>query len=189
MSVMPRLLEHPGVVPQAKRRACLRQLMALGLLAQPAAHAAKHGGAQTAPSAGPVVLTVTGRLKPALAVHFNMASLAELPQHDIVASTPWYAQARKFTGPLLRDVMAAAGSDPAASRLRLTALNDYRIEIPVSDVQRYEVIVARLLDGQAMGVRDKGPLFVMYPFDSHAELRSAVHYSRAIWQLRRMEVQ
>ena len=39
-----------------------------------------------------------------------------------------------------------------------------------------------------MAERDKGPLFMMYPFDGHPELRGAVHYSRAIWQLRHLEV-
>ena len=69
-----------------------------------------------------------------------------------------------------------------------TALNDYRVDIPVADVQRFDVILARLLDGQPMAVREKGPLFVMYPFADHAELRNAVYYSRCAWQLKAIEV-
>jgi len=37
-------------------------------------------------------------------------------------------------------------------------------------------------------VRDKGPLFMIYPFDAQPELRSAVYYSRSVWQLSEIEV-
>ena len=39
-----------------------------------------------------------------------------------------------------------------------------------------------------MSVREKGPLFVMYPFDSQPQLRNAVYFSRCIWQLRSIEL-
>ncbi len=39
-----------------------------------------------------------------------------------------------------------------------------------------------------MSVREKGPLVIIYPFDDKPELRDAVHYSRAIWQLRSLEL-
>jgi hypothetical protein len=68
------------------------------------------------------------------------------------------------------------------------ALNDYRVDMPHDDAQRHDVLVARLLDGQTLSVRDKGPLLVIYPFDSRPELRSAVYYSRSAWQLRTIEV-
>ena len=56
------------------------------------------------------------------------------------------------------------------------------------DVQRFDVIAARLIDGAPMAVRDKGPLFVIYPFDAQPELRNSVYYSRPAWQLRAIEV-
>jgi hypothetical protein len=100
--------------------------------------------------------------------------------------TPWYAQARQFTGPLLRDVLRAAGAHGTVLQAR--ALNDYRVEIPFQDAQRFDVIVARLLDGAPMPVRDRGPLFVIYPFDAQTELRNAIYFSRSAWQLRALEV-
>ena len=138
---------------------------------------------------GAVVLTLSGRVRsPNDGVHaqFDMAMLEALPQQSFSTSTPWYAHARRFTGPLLREVLGAAGAQ--GSRLRLMALNDYRVEMPFDDVLRYDVIVARLLDERPMAVRDKGPLFVIYPFDARPELRSAVYYSRSAWQLRTIDV-
>ena len=49
--------------------------------------------------------------------------------------------------------------------LRAIALNDYKVDIPFDDVRTIDVVMARLLDGRPMPVRDKGPLFIIYPFD------------------------
>jgi hypothetical protein len=139
---------------------------------------------------GPVVLTVHGRIRTTNvgeSVHFDMAMLEQLPQRSFVTRTPWYATPRKFTGPLLRDVLAACGAQ--GSNVRATALNDYRVDLPFEDALRFDVLVARLLDDKPMAVRDKGPLFIIYPFDSSAELRSTVYYSRSAWQLKSLEVQ
>jgi hypothetical protein len=139
--------------------------------------------------AGKVVLTITGHVAQANAgdhADFDMAMLEKLPQHSFTTSTPWFPQPKTFTGPLLRDVLAAAGAQGAL--LRAVALNDYKIDIPAADAEAFDVIVARLLDGKPMAVRDKGPLFIVYPFDSRSDLRSERYYSRSAWQLRALEV-
>ena len=142
-----------------------------------------------APASGPVLLTIGGSVARANApgeARFDLPMLAALPQHSFATRTPWYATPRKFTGVRLRDLLAAVGA--ADADVRAIALNDYRADIPAEDVQRGEVMVAYLLDDEPMRVRDKGPLVVIYPFDSRRELRTAVHYSRAVWQLNRIEV-
>jgi hypothetical protein len=140
------------------------------------------------PSAA-VVLTVKGRVRSqnhGSDAVFDMPMLAGLPQHRFSTRTPWYAKARQFAGPLLRDVLAEAGAQ--GTTLRLKALNDYQVDMPWDDAQRHDVMLARLLDERPMSVRDKGPLMVIYPFDARPELRSAVYYSRSAWQLHTIEV-
>jgi len=164
------------------RRDCLRFGLALGPACAGVAHALE-------PATGPVVLTVSGRVmtpNDGQQANFDMAMIERMPQVSFVTRTPWYGQPRRFTGPLLREVLRRAGAQGATLRLR--ALNDYRVDMPFEDAQRYELIVARLLDGAPMPVRDKGPLFAVYPFDSQPELRNAVYYSRSAWQLRSIEV-
>jgi hypothetical protein len=137
----------------------------------------------------PIVLTVSGRVHShnlGTAAAFDMPMLAALPQRLCVTRTPWYARPRQFTGPLLRDVLAAAGAQ--GSMLRLKALNDYQVDMPWQDTQRHDVLLARLLDEAPMSVRDKGPLMVIYPFDAQPELRTAVYYSRSAWQLHTIDV-
>jgi len=138
---------------------------------------------------GPVVLTVQGRVRltnSGSSAQFDMQMLEQLPQRSFVTHTPWYSTPRKFSGPLLRDVLAACGAQ--GSNVRATALNDYRVDLPFEDTQRFDVLLALRLDDQPMAVRDKGPLFIIYPFDSSAELRTTVYYSRSAWQLKSLEV-
>ena len=138
---------------------------------------------------GKVVLSVTGaveRAPTAGRADFDMAMLEALPQHSFVTATPWFKTPRKFSGPLLRDVLAAAGAK--GTTLSAVALNDYKVEIPAEDAQRFKVLMATRLDDQPMAVRDKGPLFIIYPYDDSADLRSERYYNRSAWQLRSLNV-
>jgi hypothetical protein len=141
------------------------------------------------PPTGKVILTVTGdvahRNAPEGAA-FDMAMLQKLPQRSFMTRTPWYAEPRKFTGVPLADLLAAVGSK--ARTAKAVALNDYRVEFPVDDALKGDVLVAYALDDKPMLVRDKGPLVLMFPFDARPELRNAVNYSRAAWQLKALEL-
>jgi len=39
-----------------------------------------------------------------------------------------------------------------------------------------------------MPVREKGPLWIIYPFDATNAYRTESHYARSIWQLERIDV-
>lgn len=138
----------------------------------------------------PPVLTVSGNIgatnRGASAV-WDMAMIDALPQASFTTRTPWDNAPVTFSGPLLRDLLAAVGS--RGTQIRATALNDYRITIPVEDTRRYNIVVATRMNDQPMSIRTKGPLFIVYPFDSHPELRSATFYERSIWQLHSLDIE
>ena len=139
--------------------------------------------------AGKVVLSVTGDIEARNTpdgADFDLTMLERLAQHSFSTKTPWYPTPRKFTGVLLRDLLAAVGA--RGKTVRAVALNDYRVDIPVEEAQRHDLLVAYRLDDQPMRVRDKGPLVIIYPFDDQPALRSALNYSRAAWQLRQLEL-
>jgi len=142
-----------------------------------------------APTSRPI-LTVSGKIALKNAgetARFDMKMIEALPQHSFTTSTPWFDKPVKFTGPLLSDVLAAVKA--SGTTLSAVAINDYKINIPMADVSKYKVIVARLLDDKPMPVREKGPLFVVFPFDTAAELRTSTYYERSIWQLKALDVQ
>lgn len=145
--------------------------------------------AQSGPK-GRVLLTVTGKLKTGGdrigRVELDQAALLALPQQSFSTSTPWFAAPRQFEGPALADVLSRIGA--RGDTLFATALNDYRIEIPVSDATAFRPIVALKVDGRFIGVREKGPLWIVYDFDANPVLHDERYYSRSIWQLRYLDV-
>jgi hypothetical protein len=152
----------------------------LSLLASlPAAHAGTE--------AAPAVLTVRGRTAGGKTLDFTMPDLDRLPQRRFTTKSPWTQEAHTYQGPLLRDVLDAAGAQ--GRQLRAAALNDYRVLIPAEDAREHDVIVATRIDGKPIPVRGRGPLFVIYPFDEKPDLRKAAYFERSIWQLRSIEVE
>jgi hypothetical protein len=136
------------------------------------------------------ILQVSGKIAEKNAgesARFDMKMIEALPQHTFTTSTPWFDKPVKFTGPLLSDVLAAVKA--SGSTVSAVAINDYKISIPMSDASKFKVIVARQIDDKPIPVREKGPLFVVYPFDSAAELRTSTYYERSIWQLKALDIQ
>ena len=74
------------------------------------------------------------------------------------------------------------------SEVLLTALNDYSVVMPGAHILDYNVIAAHDINGVAMTVRDKGPLWVIYPMDDHEELQQPRYNNYLVWQLRSIEV-
>jgi hypothetical protein len=73
--------------------------------------------------------------------------------------------------------------------LKIIALNDYSASIPAQDLRDYDVVFATAIDGNVLSVRDKGPLFMVYPFDDHPELFNEVYFGRSVWQIAQIVVQ
>ena len=71
----------------------------------------------------------------------------------------------------------------------MQALNDYSLIVPARDAFEYEVILAVLREGEPMSVREKGPIWVIYPMDSYPELQDDVYNDRLVWQLKSISVE
>lgn len=145
-------------------------------------------GAQTTPAEKPL-LTISGKIAQSNGqgtAQFDRAALEALGMVSVVTNTPWYKEPVNFEGVPLAKLMAAVGAK--GERLAVVALNDYSAEVPMEDVNKYNVILALKRNGEYMPVRDKGPLFVIYPFDSDPDLKNQKYYSRSVWQVARIEV-
>lgn len=136
-----------------------------------------------------VVLTVSGLItntNTGNLAKFDRAGIESLGLSSFTTSTPWYKEPVKFEGVRLAKLLEAVGSK--GTRLIATALNDYRAEIPVSDAHKYDVLIAVKKNGADMDVSDKGPLFIVYNFNSDSELNQRLFYIRSVWQLKTIEV-
>ena len=142
------------------------------------------------PATGKIVLTITGKISEKNAGNtavFDLAMLEKLPQQTFTTKTPWDKQPVKYTGPFLRDVLAAVKAN--GSTLKASALNDYKTTIPLDDAKRFDVVLAHKMNDKVIPVRTKGPLFIIYPFDTKPELQATVYYERSAWQLKSIDIE
>ena len=139
---------------------------------------------------GDVLLTITGAISQANtagAAEFDRAMLAGFDAVEIETTTIWTEGVQTFVGVELDDLLAAVGAE--GGTLRAIAHNDYAVDIPVGDAVDGGPIIAYLRNGEEMSLREKGPLWVIYPFDSTPDYQTEQIYSRSIWQLDRIEGQ
>ena len=156
----------------------------LGMFAAPAANA----DGIPAPTGKPI-LTISGDISEKNAgdtAQFDRDMLEKLGLVTIETTTPWYQGSMKFEGVPMDKLMADVGAK--GQRVVAYALNDYTTEIPMEDFTKHHAILALKRNGEYMPVRDKGPLFVVYPYDSDPELKSQTFYSRSAWQVARLVV-
>lgn len=141
------------------------------------------------PPKGQILLTISGKIT-ALNTGGNAlldsAMLQALPQYKVTGETPWTEGSVVFSGPLLRDVLDLVGEN--GENLRMTAINDYQVTVPVSDARTYDAILAMSLNGEPLTIRTKGPLWLIYPWGDVDALRTETYYSRSIWQLKTIDV-
>jgi hypothetical protein len=138
---------------------------------------------------GPVVLRVSGQISVTNdgdGAAFDMQMLKGLPATEIRTTTIWTEGEQVFVGVSLADLMERVGA--TGNKMDAYAINDYNTEIPMSDAVDGGPIVAYMRNGAEMSVRNKGPLWVVYPFDDDPKYMSEQIYARSIWQLDRIKV-
>ena len=112
--------------------------------------------------------------------------LSALPQVSFTTSTIWTTESVTFSGPSLASVLEAVGAQDGA--LSMVAVNDYKVEMPRSLVEEEVPVVANRLNGEPFSIRDKGPLWVVFPYDADARFQTEEIYSFSIWQLTQIQV-
>lgn len=132
------------------------------------------------------VLTVTRLGDPHSAREFDIPDLEALGVEDVVTTTPWNDQPIRFSGIRMERLLELWPGE--AKELRVVALNDYAATIPAEDIRRYRIILASRRAGQAMRVRDKGPLWIIYPLTDEPALNVPLSYDRMVWQVTSIDV-
>lgn len=184
----------------------------LGALAAAGALPALHA----APSArrGPALLTVTGAIAKANRGPFNpmadqmmhkqklgfdkawvfdFAAISALPAVTIRPTLEYDGKVHTLIGPLLVDVLKAAGAQTgAASKIVLRAVDGYAAVLPLAQARAQRFIVATHLDGEAMALGGLGPLWAVYDADRIPEMAAkpvAERFGSCPWALYHIEVQ
>lgn len=121
--------------------------------------------------------------------HYDLAELMALPVADFTTTTPWTDGPQHFTGVPVSALLDDAGIADGA--IHATAVNDYAVTLEVEavrpDAEGDGPIIAYLTNGSQMSLRDKGPLWLVWPYDAGPEYRAEVVYAGSIWQLERIQ--
>jgi hypothetical protein len=161
----------------------------------------------------PAILTVTGSIKkanrgaldPALdqmmakqklqfdkAYVFDFAALAALPAITIKPTLEYDNKVHTLKGPLLTDVVRAAGAPDDSSRVLLRAVDGYSVVVSLADARKYRFIVATHLDGQTMPLGGLGPVWAVYDADRYPDMVAKSlpeRFALCPWGLYHIEVQ
>ena len=149
-------------------------LFALTCLAPPAA-------AQTA-----MGLQVTATPSQGEATAVSLDALDAMEQVSFTTSTIWTDGPVTFSGVPLKALLAAHAAQGTA--VEMVALNDYAVTMPLDALEDDAPIVATRMNGAPMSVRDKGPYWVVFPYDKDPKYRTETTYALSIWQLNRLKV-
>ncbi len=143
------------------------------------------GLAASSSSDGPDLLQVEFQSS-AASTQFNLADLQAFPPISFETHTPWTTGVQRFTGVSLSALLAHL--EVTEGTLVFHAVNDYVVEFAVSGAAAGAPIVAYERNGAAMSMRDKGPLWVVFPYDSDPAYQTEEIYSKSAWQLVRIVV-
>lgn len=176
----------------------LRALLRFALLAvaslctvtAPAKLAAAETNLAVPAPTGQILLSVSG-LDPAEypggTVAFDRAALETLAPVTFTTTSIWTEGEHSFTGVPLRRLTSLLGV--TEGEVLFVALNDYSVAMPLDEAEDEAPILAFLMDGKPMSVRDKGPIWVIYPYDSNPDAyQTETAFGRSVWQLSRIEV-
>lgn len=168
------------------------KIVAVGVMIVASMLAGRVAGAADAlpPVTGKVILTIQGKIENTNrdgATDFDRGGLQAIGWHSVKTYTAWTEGEQEFEGVYLSNLLDAVKAH--GETLKAEALNDYAVDIPVSDAHQHDVFLALDHDGAPMSVRDKGPIWIIYPTrDSGADVPGE-HNDRMVWQLRRLIVE
>lgn len=146
--------------------------------------------ADTLPAAtGKVLLTISGDISNSNSdkgAEFDYAMLAQLGLIEKQIDTPWTDADSVFTGVLTRKLLELVGAN--GKWVRAGAANDYSINLPLNDLVQFDTLLGLALNGERLGLRSKGPVWLVYPNDSRpAEPQTEIN-KRMVWQLTSLQI-
>jgi hypothetical protein len=134
---------------------------------------------------GAVILTLEGKLETHNTADgkaaFDLAMLQALPKSSFATTTIWTDGMQTFEGVSVADLMARLGAKPA--EINAIATNDYEIRFPASDALEHGAIIAYSHNGAPLPLDNKGPLWIVYPYDRDVALSNERFLSQSVWSL------
>lgn len=138
-----------------------------------------------------VILTMDGLISKTNSgntLQFDMPTLESLGVVQYKVDDPFAKKPIVYAGILFSQILKVAGADSKATTLTLTALDDYKTDLKISDVMKWPVLLATKADGQYMPIDQNGPLISVWPFNDFPELDHVTYDALWVWSLAKITV-
>jgi hypothetical protein len=145
-------------------------------------------GETIAAPAGKPVLSVTGLITAAnkgSTLSLDRPTLEEFGLREVRVHDPWVKQDLALRGVWLQDLLTVAGAKPEATKVRITALDDYSVELSLADVRAGGILLATSDgEGSDLPIDHGGPTRIVF-----AEgVPAGVNPDQWVWSLKTIDV-
>jgi hypothetical protein len=134
------------------------------------------------------VLSLTGTITNKNAktgLKLDKALLDQMGVVGVEIYDPWVKSRLPFQGVWLADVLKVAGAAPSATKVHLTALDDYQVDLTMDQIQAGGIFLAtRNGDGSDIPVKKGGPTRIVFMED----VAAGKNPDQWIWSLATIEV-
>ncbi|MCE7988344.1 MAG: hypothetical protein DYG89_44870 [Caldilinea sp. CFX5] len=138
-----------------------------------------------------LLLTVTGKIKNVNhedAIQMDRTTIEAVGLVEYTVTDPFEQRPIRYRGVLMRDLLNLWQVADDATIAQLTALNDYKIDIPLDEFRQYPILFALQADGVYMEPDYRGPAMIVYPVDQYQFEPLAVQ-RKWIWQIKAINIQ
>ena len=118
----------------------------------------------------------------------DLATIESLGVVEYTLDDPFENEEATFRGVLMSDLLDIWQVDEAATTLNMVALNDYAVDVSISDLREFPVIFAMQENGEYMTVARRGPAMLVFPYRDF-EFDETFYNNLWIWQIEMVEVQ
>ena len=140
---------------------------------------------------GDVILTVTGKIGTTNsdnAIKMDLATIESVGLVDYKVLDPFQKKDTVFQGPLMGSLLDLWQVSKDATKLHIVALNDYVVDVPMSEVRKYPTVFALKQDGQYMPVSTRGPAMLVFPYNDF-QFDQTVFNDYWAWQIKSIDIQ
>jgi len=150
----------------------------------------KAGDTVPAPT-GTVILTVTGKIGTTnqdKSIVMDRDMIESVGQIEYKVTDPFENKVYTYRGPMMSDLLNLWKVTQDAQTLKISALDDYEVDVPLAEVRKYPVIFALQQEGQYMPTSTRGPAMLVFPYDNF-KFDTTVYNNYWAWQIKSIDVE
>ncbi len=135
---------------------------------------------------GETILTITGQINAhneGNSIVMDLSTIEAVGLVEYTVEDPFEERQRTFRGVLMKDLLDLWQVDSQATVLEITALNDYKVEVPISMLREFPIIFALQQDGEYMTPDYRGPAMLVLPY-GYYEFEHLITNAYWIWQIK-----